>query len=150
MTEPAHQLTDWHQEVEAVLLALDDCDIECDGMTYAVSHLLTQSGIGHQCLAGYVVNRKTDHRVTPHLWVELDDGWTIDLRLRMWLGDDDTIPHGIFHQAHQGHLEYCGVPIDKNNEVSTAILDLLTDGVISEIELPTSSDKEDRNVRTGY
>lgn len=31
----AKQMTEWHRELEAVLMTLDDCQMECDGMTWA-------------------------------------------------------------------------------------------------------------------
>lgn len=40
----AKQMTEWHRELEAVLMTLDDCQMECDGMTWAVSHLLNDAG----------------------------------------------------------------------------------------------------------
>ncbi len=46
-------------------------------------------------------NEQTKDIVTPHFWVVLDDGWLVDLRLRMWLGDHDNIPHGVFHPDNE-------------------------------------------------
>jgi len=41
------QIPVWHQELEMALMALDDCPIECDGMSWATSHLLSEAGIPH-------------------------------------------------------------------------------------------------------
>ncbi len=126
----AKQMTEWHRELEAVLMTLDDCQMECDGMTWAVSHLLNEAGVPHDCMYGFVRNEQTKDIVTPHFWVVLDDGWLVDLRLRMWLGDHDNIPHGVFHPDNEPGLFYKGDPVQnhKGMRLGKAVLDIMTDG----------------------
>ena len=89
--------TDWLEWLEIELLGLEDCQVECNGMSWAISYLLDKAGIEHECLLGYVVSEHTDEAVTPHYWISLPGGWIIDFRLRLWLGDSNDVPHGVFH-----------------------------------------------------
>lgn len=79
-----------------ILDPLDRCELECDGMTRIISYLLCQSGVSHRVMLGSIRNLKTNKAIEPHLWVALDNGWYIDYRARMWLGNNEDIPHGIF------------------------------------------------------
>lgn len=101
-------MSEWHDALEIALLPLEDTSLYCDGMSYAVSHLLQKSGIPHQCCIGYVKDEHNGDLVVPHCWVELDgnSGWIIDLRLRTWLGDDDEVPHGVFQTTKWPRFTY--------------------------------------------
>ncbi|HAH6504770.1 MULTISPECIES: hypothetical protein [Enterobacterales] len=140
----AKQMTEWHRELEAVLMTLDDCQMECDGMTWAVSQLLNDAGVPHDCMYGFVRNEQTKDIVTPHFWVVLDDGWLVDLRLRMWLGDHDNIPHGVFHPDNEPGFFYKGDPVQnhKGMRLGKAVLDIMTDGKISHVKVPERQDGE--------
>ncbi|WP_413460654.1 hypothetical protein [Herbaspirillum huttiense] len=63
-------------------------------MTRCLSMLLTRLAVPHQVLIGQLTVRGA---VTPlHWWIQLADGRLIDLRARMWLGDSQEVPHGLF------------------------------------------------------
>lgn len=130
--------TEWHEWLELDLLELDECEIECNGMTWAISYLLTQAGIEHECFAGYVLSEYTGEAVTPHYWIKLRDGWYIDFRLRMWLGDNDEVPHGVFHEADAWWLgmRYEGNALQKEGvEFNRDFVMNLTDEKVSQMRL---------------
>lgn len=119
------------------------CDLECNGMSWALSYLLTQSGIEHECFSGYVSRPDTNESVLPHYWIELPGGWIMDLRLRMWFGDTDCVPHGIFHrnQAILLGFMYHGEPeLRDGAEYKEPFLDALTDGNIHKIRFSRPED----------
>lgn len=132
------QMTEWHKELEVALLTLDDCQVECDGMTWAISHLLGEAGVEHDCMYGFVRNEKNKDIVAPHFWILLNDGWIIDFRLRMWLGDSDTIPHGIFHPGNEPNFQYKGDSVQNSKEMRLRkrVLDIMTDGKLSHVKVP--------------
>lgn len=69
--------------------------MECDGTSRAVSTCLTALQIEHVIAVGAL--RLDDGReCKPHFWVRLSDGHVLDIRARMWLGQDAKVPHGIF------------------------------------------------------
>lgn len=137
----------WHEELELMLLALDDAPVECDCMTYAISHLLDKAGIHHRCMMGHVEDRITGIVVAPHLWVELCDGWVIDLRLRMWLGDDDRIPHGVFRPEVYPEIAFEGKPRRRIGTISETALDEITEGRLSHVKVPAGFAQENSNLR---
>lgn len=129
--------TRWHEWIELEALDLDDCEIECNGMSWAFSRQMSQKGIEHECMAGYVTRKHTCEAVVPHYWIELPGGWILDLRLRMWLGDTDQVPHGVFHRSHAASLgiQYTGEPEDRSGvEYTLPFLDALTYGMIHDVE----------------
>lgn len=133
----------WHEWLELEALELEQCGLECNGMSWAISYLLDKSGIAHECMAGYVTRPALNEAVAPHYWIDLGDGWMMDLCLRMWLGDGDGIPHGVFHvnEARQQGIEYYGeVEVRGGYEYSEAFLDCLTDGVIHQVEFSRPED----------
>ncbi|EOV0986130.1 hypothetical protein ACW6AV_003622 [Edwardsiella piscicida] len=146
LTKNKKQMTEWHQELEAVLMTLDDCQIECDGMTRVISYLLNKAEIRHSCMYGFVQNEQTKDIVTPHFWIILEDGWLVDLRLRMWLGDNDTIPHGVFHPDNEPNFLYQGEPVprDFNMTLGHDLLNVMTDGKLSHVKVPRKQDGEHR------
>lgn len=131
-------MTEWHRELEAVLMALDDCQLECNGMTWAISHLLKEANVQHDCMYGYVQDKQTKDIVAPHFWVVLNDGWLVDLRLRMWLGDHDSIPHGIFYPDNEPGFLYKGKPLQNHKEMrlDKTVLEIITDGKLSHVKVP--------------
>lgn len=88
-----------------VLNELDRCDLECDGLSTVISSLLTAAGFKHELYIGRVSSNVG--RISPHLWIEID-GFVIDYRLRMWLGDDPSIPHGVFKKDDHTNIIYTG------------------------------------------
>lgn len=119
--------------MESVLLYLDDCNLECDGMTLVISHLLREAGIEHTCMVGMALDQYGGGTVFPHCWIDLSPTLVIDFRLRMWLGDHEHIPHGIFDHALQGIVYRGGEMTARRLDCST--LSLVTDGKIQEITL---------------
>ena len=91
---------------EELVRKLDDLDclshLECDGMTRAVSYLLTENETPHEVCVGSLtihglpLSRPKGTRIAVHWWVALGRDWLIDYRARMWLGRHRFIPHGIF------------------------------------------------------
>lgn len=91
----------------SVLDLNSELQIECKEMTQVIQWILTKRGIEHSTYTGYVVDNLTDDIVFPHCWIVLNDtGYIVDYRLRMWLGDTDDIPHGIFQNIKR--FSYCG------------------------------------------
>lgn len=125
----------WLDELDLALSSLDDCKLECDGMTYAISLLLETAGISNGSFCGFTRDRTTGDVVMPHCWVELSGGVVIDYRLRMWLGDLDEIPHGVFLKTENPRFEYQGLP-QRPPELDWAVLEVMTDGVINRVQIP--------------
>lgn len=121
------------EELESSLLYLDDCDVECDGMTYAISYLLGKAGIAHARKIGHVECPQTFQVVHPHCWIELDADTVIDFRLRMWLGDEDRIPHGVF-RVSEHDIRYTG-QIQDRPIPTPAVLALMTNNKLKEVTL---------------
>ena len=96
-----------HEEMRW-LASLDALRLECDGMTRVISNLLQRDGIGHTPMAGRLAIEGVG-QIVPHCWIELEDGRRIDLRARMWLGDDPRVPHGIVC-THALGMQYEGEP----------------------------------------
>ena len=130
----------WHDELDMILVALEDCPIHCVEMTYSISHLLKQAGIDHLCMSGAVTDDVTSDSVVPHCWVELEDDWVIDYRLRMWLGDEDRIPHGVFRKATYPGLSYYGQVCQVRAPNRDLIL-MFTGGLIDKLVLPNASQR---------
>lgn len=90
------------------LASLDALRVECDGMARVISNLLQRDGIAHTPMAGRLAIEGVG-QIVPHCWIELKDGRRIDLRARMWLGDDPRVPHGIVPTLALG-MQYEGEP----------------------------------------
>lgn len=145
---PVTSSSAWHEELEILLLALDDAPVECDGMTYAISHLLDRAGINHRCMMGHVQEQTTGSAVSPHLWIELGDDWIIDFRLRMWLGDDDRIPHGVFCREDYPELSFDGSSRRRICTISEAVLNEITEGRLSHVKVPAGFAQENSDLGT--
>lgn len=89
-----------------VLNELDSCYLECDGLSTVISSLLTAAGVSHKLLIGSVTT-VGNVGMSPHLWIEVGE-YVIDYRLRMWLGEIPSIPHGIFKKSEYSHIRYSG------------------------------------------
>lgn len=75
-------------------------------MTRVVSALLVRDGIAHTTMLGSL-DVPPVGRISLHHWIELGDGRRIDLRARMWLGDNPCVPHGIVLPG-DAHAQYKG------------------------------------------
>lgn len=100
-----------YAELEDCLLTIKNTIDGSDGITYAVSHLLTEAGVYHQCRVGCVKDSVSQHYTLTHCWVELAEGWCIDLTLRRWLGEGTGIPQGVFRFADYPRVQYYGLPL---------------------------------------
>ena len=106
-----------HEREEQILTGLDQydgCRLECDGLTRVLSYILTTAGIEHCVMMGEIVDTKTGQRFSPHFWITLPDRRHIDYRARMWLGEAEHIPHGIFDPADY-RVAYNGEAIQFDN-----------------------------------
>ena len=101
-------MSDWHDELEFALLQLEEARIDSDCMTYVISKILDEHGVFHQCRVGGAEDRLSRMTTSPHCWIELQQGWFIDLRLRQWLGDEDDLPHGVFQPSDYPRVRYQG------------------------------------------
>lgn len=126
------EIEEWAEELQILLSPLDDAPLDCDGVTYAVSFVLAEAGIPHYCYKGYVTHPETGDVIVPHLWVELDGGIVVDYRLRMWLGDKDSIPHGVFSRTTED-IEFYGVRQRRHVTIDKALLREMTDGTIDQV-----------------
>lgn len=88
------------------LAALDALRLECDGMTRVISSLLQRDGVAHAAMVGRLDVDQVGS-IALHHWIELPDGRRIDLRARMWLGNDARVPHGVVPSGHSA-ARYCG------------------------------------------
>ena len=103
-----------YSELKNVILPLidnyDQLPLECDGMSRLLSHEFYRLGLVYNCYMGEVSNGKDGSNVYPHFWVELPvmgvEPLFVDLRLRMWLGDREDVPHGIFLEKEYPHILY--------------------------------------------
>jgi hypothetical protein len=93
--------------LHALLSPFDPCDLECDGMTRVVHTILTKEGIDHRVFEGHIIHVPTNRIQSPHLWVEVEM-LRIDYRARMWLGDSEDIPHGVFQVGTYPNVLYQG------------------------------------------
>lgn len=99
-------------ELHKLLAAYDAAPVECDGFTRLAHTALTNAGVQHSCMLGRLVSADGQRRTPVHLWIELPDGRLIDYRARIWLGDADSVPHGIFDRAGYSEWTYSGEIID--------------------------------------
>ena len=128
-------MSEWHDELELALLLLEDARIDSDCMTFVISSILSKHHIFHQCRIGYVEDRATRMLTSAHCWIELEQGWCIDLRLRQWLGDEDEIPHGVFRFSDYPRVKYQGLPLQVATLDETQ-LETLTDCSHYKIQIP--------------
>jgi hypothetical protein len=91
------------QEITEVLDQYDDLPLECDGFTRVAHYVLERHNVPHKIQVGYA--EFAGRTISPHFWIEVDSGWVIDYRLRMWLGED--APHGVF-QPEVEQVTYMG------------------------------------------
>src|SRR4051794_15248877 len=94
--------------MKELLEQYDECPLECDGLTRVLATILTKEGIEHTCFVGAVMDSRTRRGSQLHFWIELSDGRTVDYRARMWMGEREDIPHGIFNKADYPHIIYSG------------------------------------------
>ena len=99
------------QRVQTLLDPYDSSNTECDGMIQICHTVLTQKGIEHQPMAGTLAGPTYNQLIPIHLWIDLPNGYKIDYRARMWLGDNG-IPHGVFNPQDFPDVIYTGNSIE--------------------------------------
>jgi len=92
------------KNIEQLVKPYIDLPLECDGLTRVISYILDKNNIKHKTCIGLISNKKD--KVVEHYWIELSDGRYIDYRARMWLGDDESVPNGIFNPENYKETEY--------------------------------------------
>jgi hypothetical protein len=128
-------MSDWHDELEFALLSLEDARVDSDCMTFVISKILDDRGVFHQCRVGYAEDRLSRMTTAPHCWVELEQGWCIDLRLRQWLGDEDDLPHGVFQPTNYPRVRYQGTALVVPH-LDVEDLRAMTNDAYSKVKLP--------------
>ncbi|MAK50718.1 hypothetical protein [Marinobacter sp.] len=128
-------MSDWHDELEFALLSLEDARVDSDCMTFVISKILDDRGVFHQCRVGYAEDRLSRMTTAPHCWIELEQGWCIDLRLRQWLGDEDDLPHGVFQPTNYPRVRYQGTALVVPH-LDVEDLRAMTNDAYSKVKLP--------------
>ncbi len=123
--------------VRQLLDPYDSTQTECDGLTKICSTVLNKHNIPHQPMAGTLTYE--DLKFPIHLWINLPNGFTIDYRARMWLGNDETIPHGIFKLSDYPDVIYEGefIEIEPLSQVIFDVLCLDISDFLAENEYST-------------
>lgn len=101
-----------HSEIHQLLSTCISAPVECDGFARLAHTVLTEAGIEHNVWAGHLAAIDGSRKTPVHCWVTLADGHVIDYRARMWLGEVDDVPYGIFARTDFPGWIYCGQPID--------------------------------------
>ena len=97
-------------EIESLLDPYDSSQTECDGMTRICHTILSRHYIEHQPMMGTL--QFDGQRMYHHFWIDLPSGERIDYRARMWLGNSDRVPHGVFQPENFPDVIYEGKPIE--------------------------------------
>lgn len=100
MVEKARQ--EKNSMLERWLAPLDSAPLECDGFSRVASTLLHRESISHQVIIGSL-NIEGSGEIPLHFWIRFNDGSICDFRARMWLGNSETVPHGIFQPTSAQH-----------------------------------------------
>lgn len=96
------------EQLEALVADLHDAPVECDGITRLVVTRMADAGIAHQAYLGELTTPVG--RIDLHYWVRVA-GWVIDLRARMWLGDQAGVPNGVVEDRGNPWV-YEGRPVE--------------------------------------
>jgi len=104
-------------KIENIIKDYVDLPLECDGLTKVISYLLEKNDIDHKVFIGNIG--------TIHLWIEVED-YIIDYRARMWLGETDDIPHGIFKKEEYPNADWYNNKQEIKIEVSEILFKILT------------------------
>lgn len=110
------------EELEKTIMLYDKLQLECDGMTRVLSFVLSELEIAHMVCTGILTGPNGG---IPHFWIQIENGNYIDLRCRMWQGDNSSIPHGIFNANDYPSVQY-EISTQECWEVSNTIYTILT------------------------
>lgn len=109
----------------------DVAQVECDGMSQLLSHLLHRNDILHIVAGGVLVDLQRLHDANvsasedcavTHWWLELGYGYIVDFRARMWMGP--TAQHGVFVPEGE-RFEYRTERRGNFNPLAEPLLDLM-------------------------
>lgn len=81
--------------IERSILQLDSLPLDCENLIRVIATLLDRDGVPYKAHQGAMWVKGIGH-VEPHCWLVLDGGRTVDFRARLWLGEEERVPHGIF------------------------------------------------------
>lgn len=109
-------------KISQLLDPYDSSLTECDGMTRICHTILSQQHVEHQTKVGTLHFLKK--KIEPHLWIELGSGEIIDYRAKMWFGNCQQIPHGMFEPDDFPDVIYRGKSIELEL-LSPALLKIL-------------------------
>lgn len=98
------------QKIHNLLAPYDSSTTECDGIVRLCHTVLVQHHIEHQPMIGILT--KGHKEISPHFWIELPSGECIDYRARMWLGNSEEVPHGVFQPTDFPSVNYEGEPVE--------------------------------------
>lgn len=94
----------------------DTASLECDGFINIAHRVLTDAHIPHIVYGGAIT--WGSRAMQPHFWIEtIPEARSrhpilrIDYRARMWLGDDQAVPHGVVAVGAFPEVVYTGQPI---------------------------------------
>ncbi len=99
-------------DLRSMLDEYEGSQTECDGRTRIIHTALTRENIPHQCIIGEC--RYNAQTLGMHFWIDLLgdlEGWRIDYCLRMWFGDENELPHGVFHVLDFTNILYKGASV---------------------------------------
>lgn len=108
---------------ELTRISQECAHLECDGLVRVLSAALRERGEQHTVFGGRISHRLTGTAI-EHLWIELPSGQCLDFRARMWMGERDDVPHGLFDPANYPQVEYQGTPLVLS-ELPPAVLEVL-------------------------
>lgn len=103
---------DLHHLVREIVEPFVLAPVECDGFTRIAHTALFNEGIAHTCMKGRMIQVTGNQALPIHFWIVLADGHVVDYRARMWLGDDTTVPHGVFNPAQFPTWAYSGEAVN--------------------------------------
>ncbi len=93
-------------ELDTYVGGLDGLRLECDGMCNVIGLWFDRAGVPFTAHRGILTEAAAGRRISTHIWIDLLDGRWLDLRARMWLGDQPHVPHGIFKPADFPQVSY--------------------------------------------
>lgn len=97
------------EALEKLTEVVDTLPVECDGATRIVHVLLKRAGVPHDVYMG-IVETWEDEYIPLHWWIKVNE-FIIDYRARMWLSDNDEVPHGVFNPDNHPEVEYTGMKV---------------------------------------
>ena len=118
--------------LKALLDSYDACALECDGMTRVLHTVLSAQQILHQVVVGRIAHAPTCLAIEPHFWIKVPScngqDLRVDYRARLWLGDREDVPHGVFAASDSFAVEYSGRVVEMSVLDST-VFEWLTGGM---------------------